>query len=94
MQGWNGSFPSFPPLDPSKYTSCYGVRLSGYVIVKKPSIQWDTYQIDQSFYNKYQVGLTTNLDGEALLAGSSSIVTCLQSKPCLSLTVLPTLLSS
>ena len=56
-QAYGGVFPGSPPLDASKYTQCYAMRLDGFVSVAPPDAITYTSNdtLDPSFYHRFRV---------------------------------------
>ena len=61
LQVYNGTVPSVPALDASKYQSCWGMQLDGYVnVTNNTDLNWLSSQTDPSFYNRYRICVRYN----------------------------------
>ncbi|KAK9830126.1 hypothetical protein WJX72_009907 [[Myrmecia] bisecta] len=71
---YGGAWPGSPPLDPAKYSKCFGVRLSGYVnVVKNDALTWETTARDESIYHKFRVCVRYNQHAKVMF-GEDEIV--------------------
>lgn len=60
VQVYGGVFPGAPPLDPGKYTKCFGMQLDGYVqVTATAGITSSSALLDTSAYaNRFRCSST------------------------------------
>lgn len=62
MQVFGVPIVGYPGLDEHLYTSCFAMRLEGYVLVRRNNfISFQTQARSQAIYNKYRYGLRQSL---------------------------------